>query len=135
MKDEARPVTYPPSSGTVTLSMARFWDEQCAWSQEQFGSDDERGPRGPLLHLEKEIKECLQEVVAATDADGLPVPGNALNSLRSEFVDLQFLIFDAARRGGMSFEELLVGCFHKLNVNRNRRWQKPTSDAPVEHVR
>jgi len=133
--DKVRPVMYRPSKDEVTLTMSRFWDAQCEWSQEKFGSDDERGPRGPLLHLKKEIDECLDNLPAALDSAGLPTPGNGLPKLHKEIVDAQFLVFDAARRSGMSFAELLVGCFSKLSVNEHRLWQTPTSDAPVEHVR
>lgn len=120
----------------ASLSMSEFWDDQSEWSQLQFGGDDERGPRGPLLHLKKEIGECLDELPKAlNEITGLPQKGNALPKLHAEIVDMQFLIFDAARRSGMTFRQLLIGCFHKMCVNKNRQWQKPTSDAPVEHVR
>ena len=132
----SNPVKYLPSNNTVTLTMAGFWDQQQEWSQEQFGSDNDRGPKGPLLHLKKEIHECLDELPKAlNEITGLPQKGNALPKLHAEIVDMQFLIFDAARRSGMSYEQLIVGCYNKLMVNENREWQKPTSDAPVEHVR
>lgn len=98
-----------------------FWNEQAAWSQATFGTDAERGPTGPLKHLEKEARESHQE----PDAEKRKV----------EIADCLFLVFDAARRAGMTFDELFNTAFAKLEVNKSRKWQKPTSDEPVEHVR
>lgn len=100
------------------LSFAEFWDMLAAWSQQTFGDDAERGPRGPLLHLRKEVDEALEK---PTDI--------------MEFADLQFLVFDAARRAGFTFEQLRVAVNQKLKVNQSRLWNRPTTDEPVEHVR
>lgn len=99
-----------------TLRM--FWHSQAEWSRATFGSDTERGPQGPLKHLAKEVQECLAD------------PSDLM-----EFVDMQLLIFDAARRAGFTFEQLVKGCWEKLEVNKARKWQKPTTDEAVEHVR
>jgi hypothetical protein len=100
-------------------NFAQFWDEQSEWSQRTFGTDHERGPVGPLKHLAKEVQEVLSDT-----------------SDRMEYADLQFLVFDAARRAGLTCQELLALCFEKLDINKKRQWQKPTSsDEAVEHVR
>jgi len=99
-------------------TMRDFWNEQAVWSRKTFGSDDERGPVGPLKHLQKEIQECLD---------------NPTDDM--EYVDMVFLIFDAARRKGFTFSTLTKKCFEKLEINKQRQWNKPTSDAPVEHIR
>jgi len=99
-------------------TLKRFWNLQAEWSRKIFGSDEERGPEGPLKHLAKEVQEVLDN---KTDLE--------------EYVDCQFLIFDAARRAGFTFEEFVLGCFAKLEKNKKRAWPKPTSDQPVEHVR
>lgn len=101
-----------------------FWNEQAEWSRATFGSDAERGPRGPLKHLAKEVKEAL-DALDAGDSNGV----------NSEVVDCLFLTFDAARRNGMTFDDLLEGAFAKLAINKLRVWQTPTSDEPVEHDR
>lgn len=100
------------------MSLEEFWHQQAEWSQATFGADTERGPAGPLKHLRKEIEEVLAD------------PTDLI-----EYVDLQFLVFDAARRAGFTYPQFEAACFHKLEVNRSRRWQKPTTDEPVEHVR
>lgn len=99
----------------------KFWDDLSGWSQQTFGTDAVRGPAGPLKHLLKEAQEAL----TAPDRQ----------SLREEIVDCQFLVFDAARREGMTVEELFLGCFRKLEKNRQRSWPMPSTDEPVEHIR
>lgn len=65
--------------------------EHAAWSQVTFGSDDERGPEGPLRHLLKEIDE-----VAAN-------PGDI-----SEHADVGLLWLDASRRARHPLPDLLM---------------------------
>ncbi len=115
-----------------------FWNEQAKWSQETFGADSKRGPKGPLKHLAKEVQEALVEHASLEAAILMLDTRSASLSkqrLDSELVDCLFLVFDAARRSGMSYGELVQGAFEKLEINRNRKWNKPTSDEPVEHVR
>lgn len=94
-----------------------FWNAQSEWSRATFGSDKERGPVGPLKHLEKEAREAYAE------CDPM---------LRDmEIVDCLFLVCDAARRAGMTPDRLLTLANHKLAINKGRKWSKPTSDEPV----
>ena len=102
-------------------SIQAFWRAQAEWSTATFGSDAERGPVGPLKHLEKEAREAYGE----TDVD----------RRRVEIADCLFLVIDAARRAGMTWDELVDTAWAKLAINKARQWQKPTSDGPVEHVR
>lgn len=96
-----------------------FWMAQSEWSQKTFGLDTERGPIGPLKHLAKEAVE------AQANPKGL-----------MEFVDCLFLVFDATRRAGFTFDQLLEGAWEKLEINRKREWNKPPAgDEPIEHDR
>ena len=104
--------------------MARFWVEQAAWSNAAFGPESERGPAGPLKHLVKEVQdELLPEIAAGKKGDLV------------EYADLQFLVFDACRRAGWTYDQLTAALFAKLEVNKNRTWSKTSADEPVEHVR
>jgi hypothetical protein len=96
-----------------------FWNAQAEWSQATFGADHERGPLGALKHLEKEAREAQADV---TDL--------------MEYADCLFLVFDAARRAGLTLDSLLDHAFVKLQVNKQRQWSRPTiADEPIEHVR
>lgn len=102
----------------MIFDLKEFWIQQAEWSQKAFGPDRERGPAGPLKHLIKEANECL-----ANPADHM------------EYVDCLFLVFDAARRAGLTYDEMLMGCFWKLAINRRRKWSKPKDGEACEHVR
>jgi hypothetical protein len=99
--------------------MKEFWRQQAEWSQATFGLDNERGPVGALKHLAKEVQEAQAD---PTDLE--------------EYADCLFLLFDATRRAGFTYNQLLLKAFEKLDKNRLRKWPKPsTNDEPIEHVR
>jgi hypothetical protein len=95
-----------------------IWYEEAEWSQRVFGSDQKRGPIGPLKHLEKEAKEAQ-----ASPQD------------IKEYADCLLLVFDAARRAGFKPGQLLQAAQVKLGQNKCRQWPTPVDDEPVEHVR
>ena len=92
--------------------------DQAEWSQKTFGSDQERGPIGPLKHLEKEAREAQEN---PRDYE--------------EYADCLLLILDAARRAGLDASNLVAAARLKMNKNKARTWPKPVNDEPVEHVR
>ena len=104
-----------------------FWKAQEDWSEKTFGTSSVRGPLGPLKHLKKEIETELIPNIEK----GIHDP--------EEYCDLLFLIFDAARRSGMSYMDLIIGAFKKLSKNKARTWPdwRTLTDHtnPVEHDR
>ena len=72
------------------------------WSQATFGNV---GPVGPLKHLSKEALEAAAE------------PGDL-----SEWADMQFLLWDAQRRAGVTDEQITQAMIDKLAVNKQRKW-------------
>lgn len=92
--------------------------EHSDWSQRTFGTDDQRGPAGPLAHLAKEAEEA-----------------RANPSDVSEYADCLLLVIDAARRAGFDIDALLSAASDKLQINRARKWGPPNADGSVEHVR
>ena len=99
--------------------MYHFWKAQAEWSRRTFGSDTSRGPIGPLKHLAKEVNETLA----------------APNDLE-EYADCLFLLFDASRRAGFGYDDLLNAAWDKLEKNKAREWPTPgPGDEPVEHIR
>lgn len=95
--------------------------DQAKWSQATFGSDADRGPTGALKHLAKEASESIEAI-------GTP-------DYSTELADCFLLLLDAARRGDVTFGEIVEASQAKMIVNKSRTWPKPTSDEPVEHVR
>ncbi|MCF6705935.1 DUF550 domain-containing protein [Raoultella ornithinolytica] len=89
--------------------------EHADWSQTTFG---DVGPVGPLKHLSKEALE------AADEPEDL-----------SEWADMQFLMWDAQRRAGITDEQITQAMIEKLAVNKARQWPDPKDGEPRLHVR
>ena len=85
------------------------------WSQATFGNV---GPVGPLKHLSKEALET------AADPDDL-----------SEWADMQFLLWDAQRRAGVTDEQITQAMIDKLAVNKQRKWPEPKDGEPRLHIK
>ncbi len=84
------------------------------WSQATFGNV---GPVGPLKHLSKEALEAAAE------------PGDL-----SEWADMQFLLWDAQRRAGITDEQITHVMIDKLAVNKQREWPEPKEGEPRLHI-
>lgn len=89
--------------------------QHAEWSQATFG---DVGPVGPLKHLSKEALE------AAADPNDL-----------SEWADMQFLLWDAQRRAGISDGEITAAMEEKLKVNIARQWPEPKDGEPRLHTK
>ncbi|GCB38592.1 hypothetical protein CITFRE_07270 [Citrobacter freundii] len=89
--------------------------EHAVWSQATFG---DVGPVGPLKHLSKEALEAAAE------------PGDL-----SEWADMQFLLWDAQRRAGISDEQINQAMVEKLAVNKQRQWPEPKDGEPRLHIK
>lgn len=115
-----------PNRKTSRDIYLRLWGEISEWSQRTFGSDDTRGPVGPLNHMKKEVDEALEAMRL----------GRPFGEILDEFADLQILLCDAARRQRISLDLLLVASLDKMARNRARTYPRPTDpDAVSEHVR
>lgn len=89
--------------------------EHAEWSRATFG---DVGPVGPLKHLSKEALE------AAAEPDDL-----------SEWADMQFLLWDAQRRAGISDEQIYQAMIEKLAINKARQWPEPKDGEPRLHIK
>lgn len=89
--------------------------EHAEWSDKTFG---DIGPVGPLKHLSKEALEA-----AADPSDPL------------EWADMQFLLWDAQRRMGISDEFITRAMVEKLEINKTRQWPEPKDGEPRLHIK
>lgn len=89
--------------------------EHAEWSDKTFG---DIGPVGPLKHLSKEALEA-----AADPSDPL------------EWADMQFLLWDAQRRMGISDEFITRAMIEKLEINKTRQWPEPKDGEPQLHIK
>ncbi len=104
---------YPPAQPAKDREQVRR--EHAEWSQATFGNV---GPIGPLKHLAKEAME------AAAEPDDL-----------SEWADMQFLMWDAQRRAGITDEQITQAMIEKLAVNKQREWPEPKDGEPRLHIK
>lgn len=93
----------------------RIRREHAEWSDATFG---DIGPVGPLKHLSKEALEA-----AADPSDPL------------EWADMQFLLWDAQRRMGISDEFITRAMIEKLEINKTRQWPEPKDGEPRLHIK
>lgn len=89
--------------------------EHAEWSQATFGNV---GPVGPLKHLSKEALEAAA------------APGDL-----SEWADMQFLMWDAQRRAGITDAQITQAMIDKLAVNKQREWPEPKDGEPRLHIK
>lgn len=89
--------------------------EHAEWSQATFGNV---GPIGPLKHLSKEALEA-----AAEPCD------------LSEWADIQFLLWDAQHRAGITDEQITQAMIEKLAVNKQREWPAQKDGEPRLHIK
>lgn len=107
---ELRIIAAPPASEREQIRR-----EHAEWSESTFGNV---GPVGPLKHLSKEALEAAAE------------PGDL-----SEWADMQFLLWDAQRRAGITDEQITRAMVEKLAVNKQREWPVPRDGEPRLHIK
>ncbi|EBE6334351.1 DUF550 domain-containing protein [Salmonella enterica] len=116
---ESEPVSQPyklPEEKGASLQLRNLIRKRHAeWSDSTFGNV---GPVGPLKHLSKEALEAAAE------------PGDL-----SEWADMQFLLWDAQRRAGISDGEITAAMEEKLKVNMARQWPEPKDGEPRLHIK
>ncbi|EJB6532625.1 DUF550 domain-containing protein [Salmonella enterica] len=116
---DAEPVSQPyklPEEKSASLQLRNLIRKRHAeWSDSTFGNV---GPVGPLKHLSKEALEASAE------------PGDL-----SEWADMQFLLWDAQRRAGISDGEITAAMEEKLKVNMARQWPEPKDGEPRLHIK
>ncbi|EIC84044.1 Eaa1 [Serratia sp. M24T3] len=106
------PLFTHPAPPVVVLPIRA---EHAEWSQATFGNV---GPVGPLKHLSKEAIEAAE---APEDL--------------SEWADMQFLLWDAQRRAGITDSQIEQAMIEKLAINKARSWPEPKDGEPRLHVK
>jgi hypothetical protein len=95
-----------------------LWRRVETWSVRTFGDSKKRDHIGPLKHL------ALEAVEAQAPDAGL-----------DEFADCLILVFDAARRRGLSYESLEEIALAKMTINEGRRWLPAKNGEPAQRER
>ncbi|OUE61216.1 hypothetical protein AZ002_003427 [Citrobacter freundii] len=106
---------YTAPTAPVVSDREKVRREHAEWSDATFG---DVGPVGPLKHLSKEALEAAAE------------PGDL-----SEWADMQFLLWDAQRRAGISDKQITLAMVDKLAINKQRQWPEPKDGEPRVHIK
>ncbi|POT69798.1 DUF550 domain-containing protein [Klebsiella michiganensis] len=101
--------------GEFSFARIQVRREHAEWSHATFGNV---GPAGPLKHLSIEALEAAAE------------PND-----HSEWADMQFLLWDAQRRAGITDEQITQAMIDKLAVNKQREWPEPKDGEPRLHIK
>ncbi|EHG0200278.1 DUF550 domain-containing protein [Salmonella enterica subsp. enterica serovar Napoli] len=115
LNDDDAKVLIVLKRALASLERERIRREHAEWSDKTFG---DVGPVGPLKHLSKEALEA-----AADPSDPL------------EWADMQFLLWDAQRRMGISDEFITRAMVEKLAINKGRQWPEPKDGEPRLHIK
>lgn len=78
-----------------------------------------------LHHLAAEVKELQAEFFSK----------DRVKQRRSEFADCFLLLFGAAHKDGMSYNDICEAIHEKMLVNMNRQWGEPNEKGYVEHIK
>ncbi|VGI72320.1 Eaa1 [Klebsiella quasipneumoniae] len=103
------------SEGMSATDRDQVRREHAEWSQATFGNV---GPVGPLKHLRREVLETIAK------------PHDLI-----EWADMQFLLWDAQRRAGITDEQITQAMIDKLAVNKQREWPEPKDGEPRLHIK
>ena len=100
--------------GEFSFARNQVRREHAEWSQSTFGNV---GPIGPQKHLRREVLETIAK------------PHDLI-----EWADMQFLLWDAQRRAGITDEQITRAMIEKLKVNKSRNWPDPEDGEPRFHI-
>lgn len=96
-------------------SIAKFGKLLGEWADTTFPG--QRTTMRCLLHLKKEVEEVIAE------------PDD-----RMEYADCFMLLLDAARKAGISPDDLIKVSYEKLEICKKRKWKAPDKDGVILHA-
>jgi NTP pyrophosphatase (non-canonical NTP hydrolase) len=77
-----------------------------------------------VKHLEQEVQELLHDLTFQRKTN-----------VKSELADCILLIYGAAAKMGMTYDDISDVLDDKMTINRNRTWGKPDANGVVNHVK
>ena len=99
-------------------------------TKEQFKTitqwQDETFPDATALSKVEHLREEVEELAVDVALD--------LNSKTMEFADCFLLLYGAAAKAGMSYEDICNAIDEKMSINRKRKWGKPDKNGVVKHI-
>lgn len=87
---------------------------------------DETFPKATSL---SKIEHLTQELIEVIDAINTNDPGKA-----SEFADCIMLLYGAASKEGLSYDDICNAVADKFSINKLRKWGEPDKNGVVNHL-
>lgn len=106
----------------------QLFEEITKWQDETFPHSTEQSR---IAHLKKEVLELEKAVVQHQRRPNAVT----IDDKKDEYTDCFFLLFGAAKKAGMSYEDICNAILRKFRVNEKRKWGKPDKNGVVEHIR
>lgn len=92
------------------------------WQKETFPTSTEVSK---LLHLEEELSELMEEAKSSKPS---------FHNKRMEYADCFFLLYGAAEKSGLTYEDICVAINQKYEINKTRNWSAPDKNGVSKHV-
>ncbi len=109
-------------------SLVQLEKERFEWSLKTF---PEATSQSSLEKLKEEIKEVEKEL---TYLEKFPDGDSGLEKLSMEYADCFMCLFDSAGRAGLSVQDIINSFAEKLEINKNRSWNKNDNNT-YSHIK
>ena len=102
--------------------MKELFARVVAWQNKTF---PDATAESKIHHLTEEVQELLEDIQK----------GKTVDDLELEFADCFLLLFGAAAKCNLDFDDLSKAIEKKYNINIQRNWGKPDENGVVKHVK
>lgn len=95
------------------------FEEITKWQNETFGKFS---PQAALAHLEEELDELNYDLY------------HNIETRNMEWADCFILLFGAAKRDGLSYEDICNAINSKMDINYKRNWGVTEENGVIHHI-
>jgi NTP pyrophosphatase (non-canonical NTP hydrolase) len=114
-------------------NIQQFMDAHSEWANGVFG---ETPVTGPLKHLVEELtSELLPELSGDPNQNDRIEDPSHFEHVKEEFADCFILLFHAAKKYGLSAEEIFAAMQAKFEKNKKRKWGPVDENGVSHHVK
>lgn len=113
-------VNFFAESPDIGLKTSTF-EAVTEWQKKTFGQPN---TQGLINHLQKELIE-----LTAADSN------NDEKNIKEEVSDCFILLFQFIKAKNLSIEDIDDSILEKLEILKNRKWNKPDADGVIKHIK
>jgi NTP pyrophosphatase (non-canonical NTP hydrolase) len=110
----------------------KFMDEHLKWALKTFGATP---MAAPLIHLIDEVEKELIPELSSQPNDDRKYDIAHFEHVREEFADCFILLFHAAKKYGLTADEILEAMRSKFEKNKKRKWGKLDENGVSFHIK